>query len=184
MRRGGFCGETFPGQLPPTTSRDGPHAVPQLAADGLWAQDAGDGTTAVEIPMDEETRRQTWNNGARAAIDYVQITRRKPYGAVPAIETEIGCWRGTGWGREFIPLVALWLPSGELRQRVAITLLPVFDNISIGYTNADLVTVRLGNWKGISDFAEGYPIRCPPWSGGVLPMVRPPGRSTTWRRCA
>lgn len=168
MRRGAAPGETFTGQAAPATGSDHGYAVPQCAADGLWVQSAAD----AELSMDTNgPRRQTDCWGAalwRPAIDYVTLTRRKPYGTSPAVDVEIGCWRGAGEGREFTPLLTVTLPANVDRTRIDLvtlagfeSLLPVYDNLSIGHTNADRVTVRLGNWKGIGENWEA--INEPPW---------------------
>ena len=150
MRRGGMVGETFPGQ------NQAPYpAVSQVAADGLWVQSAADAERTMDPADHHQTEAHLYNLGWRPAVDYVQITRRQPYGTAPEVTTQIGCFRGAGAAREFVPLVTATLPAGALRQRVGIHLLPVFDNLSIGYTNAALVTVRLGNWKAIGTSVDG-----------------------------
>lgn len=160
MRRGGVPGETFCGQAEPTSGGAVGLAVPQVASDGLWVQSADDPAAAAEVSMDANgPRRQSycWDGvGWRPAVDFLQITRRKPYGASPAVSVGIGCWRGTGQARAFQALFSVTLPAGLNRLRIDLrtlagfqSLLPVFDNLSIGYTNAGLVTVRAGNWKNI-----------------------------------
>jgi hypothetical protein len=131
--------------------------VRDVAADGLWVQSAA----VAERTMNSTTHRQTKTHisslGWRPAIDYVQLTRRKPYGTSAAVSVGLGCWRGEGAARAFETLLTVTLPANENRVRVPLDkLFPVFDNLSIGYTNADLVTVRLGNWKAISDSTDSY----------------------------
>lgn len=160
---------TFPGQALAGAGQT--VAVPWNAADGLWCQPVGE----AEWEMDGTTRYQPgpWSPlslSGMVAIDYVQITRKKPYGAMPAVDVDIGCWRGAEGSRTFSTVLTVTLPASETHARIDLVtltgfenLLPLFGNVSIGYqSDGDLVTVRLGNWK---------PITAPsgsPWTVGLV----------------
>jgi hypothetical protein len=139
-------------------------AVPLLASDGLWCQ----GADLSEVLMDGIDRWQPgpWtpvSEPCPAAIDYVEIVRRDTSGAMPEIEVEIGCWRGAVGARNFVAVASVILPASQARARAFLgALLPVMDNISVGYSQADKVSCRFGNWKAIGEPSGS------PWTVGAF----------------
>lgn len=164
----------FPGQAAASGGQS--VAVPLRASDGLWVQS----DQVAEVEMDGVERLQptaTVVGGAEpcpVAIDFVSLTRRQPYGAKPEISVDLKCWRGTGGSRALVTLVNVKLPAGEIHKRVNLSeLLPVFDSISIAHSNADLVTVRLGNRKAIGQI--WWDIPGPPYILYAVGQISPEG---------